>query len=200
MDNSLDACEEAEVLPDIWVSITKLTKETIRIAVEDNGPGIIPDNVPPYVFGKLLYGSRFHQIRQSRGQQGIGISAAVLFAQLTTGVPARVISRTGADKPAYLFDLMIRTEKNEPEIIRKEEYDWDRTHGTRIELEFTGSLAAKRRLTDYLKYTAVVNPHARIQADIDGGERYSFERVSDEIIVSPQAIAPAPPTGLNLAP
>lgn len=111
MDNSLDACEEAEVLPDIWVSITKLTKETIRIAVEDNGPGIIPDNVPPYVFGKLLYGSRFHQIRQSRGQQGIGISAAVLFAQLTTGVPARVISRTGADKPAYLFDLMIRTEK-----------------------------------------------------------------------------------------
>ena len=190
VDNSLDACEEAEVLPDIWVSITKLTKETLRIAVEDNGPGIVPDNVP-YVFGKLLYGSRFHQIRQSRGQQGIGISAAVLFAQLTTGVPARVISRTGATEPAYLFDLMIRTEKNEPEIIKKEEFDWDRTHGTRIELEFTGTLAAKRRLVDYLKYTAVVNPHARIQADIDG-EHYSFERVSDEIIVPPQAIAPHP--------
>ncbi|WFN35508.1 DNA topoisomerase VI subunit B [Methanogenium sp. S4BF] len=190
VDNSLDACEEAEVLPDIWVSITKLTKETLRITVEDNGPGIVPDNVP-YVFGKLLYGSRFHQIRQSRGQQGIGISAAVLFAQLTTGVPARVISRTGADKPAYIFDLMIRTEKNEPEIIRKEECDWDRTHGTRIELEFTGTLAAKRRLIDYLKYTAVVNPHARIQADIDG-EWFSFERVSDEVIVPPQAIAPHP--------
>ena len=190
VDNALDACEEAEVLPDIWVSVTKLTKDTIRVAVEDNGPGIVPDNVP-YVFGKLLYGSRFHQIRQSRGQQGIGISAAVLFAQLTTGVPARSISRTGADKPAYLFELMIRTEKNEPEIIRKEEHEWDRTHGTRIELEFTGTLTAKRRLIDYLKYTSVVNPHARIQADIDG-EWFSFERVSNEVIVSPQAIAPHP--------
>ena len=81
VDNALDACEEAEVLPDIEIEVRRTGPETFRIAVEDNGPGIVPENVP-FVFGKLLYGSRFHQIRQSRGQQGIGISAAVLYAQL----------------------------------------------------------------------------------------------------------------------
>jgi len=86
VDNALDACEEAEVLPDIFVGVRKVDTEVYRITVEDNGPGIVPKNIP-FVFGKLLYGSRFHQIRQSRGQQGIGISAAVLYAQLTTGTP-----------------------------------------------------------------------------------------------------------------
>ena len=91
VDNSLDACEEAQVLPDIYVAVTRLDRDVFRIVVEDNGPGIVPENVP-FVFGKLLYGSRFHQIRQSRGQQGIGISAAVLYAQLTTGVPASLVA------------------------------------------------------------------------------------------------------------
>ncbi|MCK9278020.1 MAG: ATP-binding protein, partial [Methanoculleus sp.] len=107
VDNALDACEEAEVLPDIFVGIKKVDAEVYRITVEDNGPGIVPENVP-LVFGKLLYGSRFHQIRQSRGQQGIGISAAVLYAQLTTGTPALVTSRTGAKARAHRFELMIR--------------------------------------------------------------------------------------------
>jgi len=72
VDNALDACEEAGVLPDIYVRVIRTGQDIFRITVEDNGPGIVPDQVP-FVFGKLLYGSRFHQIRQSRGQQGIGI-------------------------------------------------------------------------------------------------------------------------------
>jgi DNA topoisomerase-6 subunit B len=190
VDNALDACEEAEVLPDIYVAIDRVDRDIYRIIVEDNGPGIVPAQVP-FVFGKLLYGSRFHQIRQSRGQQGIGISAAVLYAQLTTGVPATVISRTGAREPAYRFRLMIKTEANEPDILGREEIDWDRTHGTRVEIEFKSTLAAKKRLLDYLRYTAVVNPHARIRAEIDG-EQYTFERVSAEVPPVPKAIAPHP--------
>jgi DNA topoisomerase VI subunit B len=190
VDNALDACEEAEVLPDIYVAIRKVDADIYRITVEDNGPGIVPENVP-YVFGKLLYGSRFHQIRQSRGQQGIGISAAVLYAQLTTGVPALVISRTGARERAHRFELMIRTETNEPEIVSRSEIDWDRMHGTRFEIQFKSTLAAKKRLLDYLRYTAIVNPHARITAEIDG-EVTSFERVSNEVPPCPQAILPHP--------
>ncbi|UUX91693.1 DNA topoisomerase VI subunit B [Methanoplanus endosymbiosus] len=190
VDNSLDACEEAEILPDIYVGIKKTDKDVFRIIVEDNGPGITPAQVP-FVFGKLLYGSRFHQIRQSRGQQGIGISAAVLYAQLTTGIPAVVTSRTGHKNPAYRFELLIKTETNEPEIVKEEEIVWDRMHGTRIEIEFKSSLAAKKRLLDYLRYTSVVNPHARIRADIDG-DLHNFERASDEVIIAPKAIAPHP--------
>lgn len=190
VDNSLDACEEARVLPDIFVRVRKISEDVFRIGVEDNGPGIVPEQIPP-VFGKLLYGSRFHQIKQSRGQQGIGISAAILYAQLTTGMPAIIISRTDARKKAHRFELMIKTESNEPDIRSQQQVDWDRSHGTRVEIEFKSTLAAKKRLLEYLKYTSVVNPHARITADIDG-EISTFERVSVEPIPCPKAIQPHP--------
>jgi DNA topoisomerase-6 subunit B len=190
VDNALDACEEAGVLPDIFVQVRKVSDEVFRIGVEDNGPGIVPEQIPP-VFGKLLYGSRFHQIRQSRGQQGIGISAAILYAQLTTGMPAIIISRTDARKKAHRFELMIKTESNEPDIRSHTPVDWERTHGTRVEIEFKSTLAPKKRLLEYLKYTSIVNPHARITADIDG-ELSTFERVSAEPVPCPKAIQPHP--------
>ena len=190
IDNALDACEEAGILPDIYLGIFRIDEEIFKVVVEDNGPGIVPENVP-YVFGKLLYGSRFHQIRQSRGQQGIGISAAVLYAQLTSGKPTQVISRCGSDRPAFLFRIMIKTETNEPDILLCKETTWDRLHGTRIEIEFKSSLTAKRRLIDYLRYTSVVNPHARLMVELDG-ESLLFERASDEPIIPPEAILPHP--------
>ena len=109
VDNSLDACEEASILPDIYIRVRKVDERILNIVVEDNGPGVQKD-VLPRVFGKLLYGSRFHAIRQSRGQQGIGISAAVLYAQLTSGKPARITSRIDPKLPAYVYELKIDTE------------------------------------------------------------------------------------------
>ncbi len=190
VDNALDACEESGILPDIYIRIQRTGGEVVRIVVEDNGPGIIPEQIP-YVFGKLLYGSRFHQIRQSRGQQGIGISAAVLYAQLTTGMPAVIVSRTGGDAPAHRFALQIDIATNEPVIVSRDTPDWDRTHGTRVQIEFKSTLAAKKRLIDYLKYSSVVNPHARIQVELDD-EQIRFERVSSEAIACTQAIQPHP--------
>lgn len=190
VDNALDACEEAGVLPDIYIRVQRISGEVVRIIVEDNGPGIVPEQVP-LIFGKLLYGSRFHQIRQSRGQQGIGISAAVLYAQLTAGVPTVVISRTGGDRPARRFALQIRIETNEPDVISDEEIAWDRLHGTRVQIEFAGNLSARKRLLDYLRYTSVVNPHARFMVELDD-ESFTLARVSDEVIACPVAIQPHP--------
>ena len=190
VDNSLDACEEAQVLPDIFISIRKVSSEIFRIIVEDNGPGIVPAQVP-FVFGKLLYGSRFHQIRQTRGQQGIGISAAVLYAQLTSGVPTVVISRTGAKESAHKFEIQIRIESNEPDIISEQPFTWDRIHGTRVQIEFKSTMAAKKKLLEYLRYTSVVNPHARFRVELDD-EAFTFERVSQEVIACPVAILPHP--------
>ncbi len=99
VDNSLDACEEAGVLPEIGVEIHATDNENrFRIAIEDNGPGIVRDQVGK-VFGKLLYGSKFHKLSQTRGQQGIGIAAAGMYGQLTTGKPMRILSRPGAGAP-----------------------------------------------------------------------------------------------------
>jgi DNA topoisomerase-6 subunit B len=190
VDNALDACEEAQVLPDIYISIKKTGTDIFRIIVEDNGPGIVPAQVP-FVFGKLLYGSRFHQIRQTRGQQGIGISAAVLYAQLTTGLPSIVISRTGAKESAHRFEIQIKIETNEPDIISEKPFEWDRVHGTRVQIEFKSTMSAKKKLLEYLKYTSIVNPHARFRVELDD-EAFTFERVSQEVIACPVAIQPHP--------
>ncbi|HEB37778.1 MAG TPA: DNA topoisomerase VI subunit B, partial [Thermoplasmatales archaeon] len=105
VDNSLDACEDARIPPDIVVEIREGEREgECLIAVEDNGPGIVEKHIPP-IFGKLLYGSRFHAIRQSRGQQGIGISAVVLYGQLSTGKHAKILSKIGENEPAYLYEI-----------------------------------------------------------------------------------------------
>ncbi|RQD82384.1 MAG: DNA topoisomerase VI subunit B, partial [Methanocalculus sp. MSAO_Arc2] len=87
--------------------------------------------------------------------------------------------------------LMINTRTNEPDVLSHEEIDWALPHGTRIELEFASSLAAKKRLLEYLKYTSVVNPHARFRIEIDG-EGTTFERVSGEVPPCPQSIKPHP--------
>ena len=144
IDNSLDACEEAQVLPDILVSVRRVSNDVFRVVVEDNGPGIVPEKMPS-VFAKLLYGSRFHQVRQTRGQQGIGISAAVLYAQLTTGKPTIVTSRTDAKNKAHTMSLVIKTETNEPEVLSHEEVDWILPHGTRVQLEFKSNIAARKK-------------------------------------------------------
>ncbi|HME91441.1 MAG TPA: ATP-binding protein, partial [Myxococcaceae bacterium] len=113
VDNSLDACEEAGILPDITVEIREVSADRYVMAVEDSGPGIVKAQVPK-IFGKLLYGSKFHRLKQSRGQQGIGISAAAMYGQLTTGKPIVVTSKTGKGRPAHHFEIQIDTRKNAP--------------------------------------------------------------------------------------
>src|SRR3989338_6057807 len=138
VDNSLDACEEAGILPEISVEIIEISEDHFRIIVEDNGPGIVKKQIP-HVFAKLLYGSKFHKLSQSRGQQGIGISASVLSAQLTTGKPSKITSRISKEDPAHYYELKINTQKNAPEIIEERTVDWNKEHGTKIELDLEGT-------------------------------------------------------------
>src|SRR5215469_6575796 len=116
VDNSLDACEEAGHLPEIWVRIESVGKDKYKFGVQDNGPGIVKKQIP-LIFGKLLYGSKFHRLRMSRGQQGIGISAAGMYGMLTTGKPVKIVSMTSPKKPAHYFEIQIDTRRNMPEII-----------------------------------------------------------------------------------
>jgi DNA topoisomerase-6 subunit B len=191
--NSLDACEEAGILPDILVRITRIDKSVYRIIVEDNGPGIVKHQIPK-IFGKLLYGSRFHAIKQTRGQQGIGISSAVLYAQLTTGKPAVIISKTSPKEKAWRMEILIDTKKNEPEVVSEEQIDWHRPRGTRIELEVVGSYVRERKQSvyEYLRETSVVNPHAKITFVEPDGSIHEFPRVGDQLPAMPKEIKPHP--------
>jgi DNA topoisomerase-6 subunit B len=189
VDNALDATEEAGLLPDIYVEIAEVG-DYYRLIIEDNGPGITGEQIPK-VFGKLLYGSRFHKREQSRGQQGIGISAAVLYSQLTSGKPAKITSRTKGSAEAKYFELIIDTDTNEPEIQTERETTWDRPHGTRIELEMEANMRARANLHSYIKHTAVVNPHARIEMR-EPEETFKFERATDQLPAETEEIRPHP--------
>jgi DNA topoisomerase-6 subunit B len=191
VDNALDATEEAGIAPDIYVEIAEVG-DYYRLVVEDNGPGITKEQIPK-VFGKLLYGSRFHAREQSRGQQGIGISAAVLYSQLTSGKPAKITSRTQGSADAQYAELVIDTDTNEPGIRAERSASWDRPHGTRIELEMEGNMRARGQLHDYIKQTAVVNPHARIELREPGlDEPLKFERATDQLPAETEEIRPHP--------
>ncbi|TYL37563.1 DNA topoisomerase VI subunit B [Natronococcus pandeyae] len=189
VDNALDAAEEAGILPDIYVEIQE-SGDYYKLIVEDNGPGLTKESLPK-VFGKLLYGSRFHAREQSRGQQGIGISAAVLYSQLTSGKPAKITSRTQGSSEAEYFELIIDTDENEPEISVEETTSWDRPHGTRIELEMEGNMRARQQLHDYIKHTAVVNPHARLELR-EPNAHFKFERATDQLPEETEEIRPHP--------
>jgi DNA topoisomerase-6 subunit B len=189
VDNALDATEEAGILPDIYVEIEEVGGY-YRLVVEDNGPGITKEQVPK-VFGKLLYGSRFHTRAQTRGQQGIGISAAVLYSQLTSGKPAKITSKTENGGGARYFELTIDTDTNEPEIEVESDATWERPHGTRIEVEMEGNMRARRQLHNYIKYTAVVNPHARVEFH-EPNDSFKFERATDELPPETEEIRPHP--------
>jgi DNA topoisomerase-6 subunit B len=188
--NSLDAAEEAGIKPDIYVEIDE-AGDYYRLVVEDNGPGVTKEQVPK-IFGKLLYGSRFHKREQARGQQGIGISAAVLYSQLTSGKPARIITRTKGSDQAQYFELTIDTETNEPEISDEGETTWDRPHGTRIELEMEANMRSRGSLHEYVEQTAVVNPHARVELREPSAHK-KFERVDGaELPPETEEIRPHP--------
>ncbi len=194
VDNSLDACEEAGILPDVDVQVHKTNHvDELKIVVEDNGPGIVKRQLPN-IFARLLYGSRFHAIRQSRGQQGIGISAVVLYGQLTAGHHAVVTSKIGVGHPAVRMELGLNTKKNEPEIFGTEMDDtWTQPHGTRIEVQIKAKFQGGRQSAyEFLRSTSIVNPHARITFTDPNGEKTVFERVSDEVPPKTQEIKPHP--------
>jgi DNA topoisomerase-6 subunit B len=251
VDNALDACEEAGILPEIWVKIealnggsktpsalppekpSKKKKDNqpslieatnpelaqpvapsianatrFRVTVRDNGPGIVRAQIPN-VFGRLLYGSKFHRLRMSRGQQGIGISAAGMYGLLTTGQSVQIVSRTGKKKPAHRFELQIDTLKNRAEIIVDQEVSsWtlenlpyveggpegqEMERGTEVTITLEAKFQRGRASVDeYLEQTAIANPHAFIHWIAPDGVTRDFPREVLEVPPSPQAIKPHP--------
>jgi DNA topoisomerase-6 subunit B len=192
VDNSLDACEEAGILPELIVEIVETGPERYKISVEDNGPGIVRAQIPK-IFGKLLYGSKFHRLKQQRGQQGIGISAAGMYGVLTTGKPVTVLSTIGPKKPAHHFEIAIDTQKNAPVIHRDVETEWDKDHGTRVEIELEGTYKKGRRsVDDYIEQTALANPHITLRYVAPKEDVKVFERVSSELPEPSKEIKPHP--------
>jgi DNA topoisomerase-6 subunit B len=212
VDNSLDACEEAGILPEIWVHIQQTAQDRYKVGIQDNGPGILKKQIP-LIFGKLLYGSKFHRLRQSRGQQGIGISAAGMYGVQTTGKPVKIISKVGANKPAHYYEIQIDTKKNEPRIlngngegvdippgdkakaaIEKHGIEWvEQSHGTRVTIELEAKFIRGRgSVGEYLEQTAIANPHITLHYEDPDDFEYTYERSTKTLPPEPKEIKPHP--------
>ncbi|MBN2024506.1 MAG: DNA topoisomerase VI subunit B [Pirellulales bacterium] len=212
VDNALDACEEAGILPEIWVHIEPTTSGRFKVGVQDNGPGILKKQIP-LIFGKLLYGSKFHRLRMSRGQQGIGISAAGMYGLLTTGKPVKIMSKVSVRKPAHYYEIQIDTKHNRPEIINgkgegveinpgqaglktiaSHGIEWiEADHGTRVTIELEAKYQRGRGSVDeYLEQTAIANPHVTLHfVDPEGNQR-TYARVAEVLPAEPKEIKPHP--------
>ena len=202
VDNALDACEEAGILPEVVVRLEVASNEKtppppsqanrFRVTVIDYGPGIVRQQIPR-IFAKLLYGSKFHRLRMSRGQQGIGISAAGMYGQLTTGKPVQITSRTGARTPAHYFEVQIDTKKNEPRILERKQIDWENHRGTQVTLEIEGRYQKGRGSVDeYLEQVAIANPHVKLVYHTPEGEVREYSRTIHELPPQPREIKPHP--------
>ena len=200
VDNALDACEEARILPDIIVKITKLDnkKDILQLEVEDNGPGIPRASIEK-VFGQLLFGSRFHAIRQSRGQQGIGITGVVMYSQLTTGDPTHVESKIAKEATAVSVDIGLDTRKNKAIKSNQDRIDWgEKAHGLKVKTKMKAKYQRGRQsVWQYLRMTSIVNPHADILFIDPDGEKHHWQRVTERLPGRVEAIKPHP-NGIEL--
>ncbi len=193
VDNSLDACEEAGILPDLLVELTQSRENRFTVLVRDNGPGIVKAQLAK-IFGRLLYGSKFHAHKQTRGQQGIGISAAGMYGTLTTGQPMRVTSRTSQRRPAICIDLTIDMAKNQPIVRNEREIEVEWKHGTQIEIVLEATYKKGKHSVDaFLEQVSIANPHVRIEyRNPTDPEPIILERVTSDLPAEPKEILPHP--------
>ena len=198
VDNSLDACEEASILPSIEVKIEEVTAPPsvakpgrYRVTITDNGPGIVRKQVEN-IFGRLLYGSKFHRLKMSRGQQGIGISAAGMYGLMTTGKPMVITTRPKKNKPAHHLELAMDTTKNKPEVtVDIETEDFPDGTGTRVAIEMEAKFfRGKGSVETYLEQTAISNPHCEITfiPPDKAGENPDLAEASEEVEADDQGV------------
>ena len=212
VDNSLDACEQAGILPDLIIKIGSQGKDELSLSIEDNGPGIIEENVPN-VFGRLLYGSRFGSGKQSRGQQGIGISAAIMYGQLTTGRSAIISTRISKEHLATRITMKLDTRNNRGNVERKEDFIWkdelqepnedgihpEKEHGTKVSFSIKGRYReARPSVLEYIKSTAIVNPHAKIVFTNPDEKIFIFDRAISNLPKLPTEGVKPHPHGVEL--
>ena len=189
--NSLDACEEAGILPEIEVTISELGSEYYEISVVDNGPGI-PEDKLASAMGKLLAGTKFHRLVQTRGQQGIGVSGIILLSQMTTGKPTKLISGTNKGKTISM-EMSIDSKTNTPKVSEKH-YLENKFRGLAVKCKFKDIIYKKGQASvdEYIRRTAIANPHLTITFIDPFDEKTKYTRTVNKLPNIPTAVKPHP--------
>ncbi|MGY5876506.1 MAG: DNA topoisomerase VI subunit B, partial [Candidatus Thorarchaeota archaeon] len=189
VENSLDACEDAQTLPVIRVGIESGPSDQVIISVSDNGIGVPACHVPE-AFGRILYGNKY-SARQRRGTFGLGVSMAILYGQITTDLPVTIHTRT-KDDSGHLYQILIDIEKNRP-IVESEVMKQRDELGTTVRIQQSGDLArATDRVVEYLRLSTISTPHASMLLEIDGAEVLNLGPWTDMVPPLTTTVKPHP--------
>jgi len=116
-----------------------------------------------------------------------------MYGQLTTGKPVKIISRISPKHQANHVELRIDTTKNRPEIVRDEPAEWDYEQGTQVTIEMEAKhLKGRQSVDEYLKETAVANPHLTLTYRPPFDEPVVYQRATTDLPESPREIKPHP--------
>lgn len=190
--NSLDACEESGILPSVLVELKQPDEDTVIVRTKDNGPGIPKKHISD-VFGKMLAGTKFHRNIQLRGQQGIGIAGVTMYSQMTTGKPVEIITVTNNE--AWDIELNIDIRKNKADIVSQQEIN-PRPEQTGVEyiaqFKEVQMSQGDQSPYEYLRRTALANPHAEITYIDPSGAKIHFPRTTEQLPKKPTEVPPHP--------
>jgi DNA topoisomerase-6 subunit B len=190
VENSLDACEVAGILPEILVVVTDIDKKNgwYEIKVRDNGIGV-PGDLIPDVFGRLLLSSKY-ELKQSRGLFGLGGKLVSLYGSSETGKPFKVVSSIG-DGVVHGYKLRIDEVKNKPVVINHvtKKTKWK---GTIISVITKGNFKrAFPLIRKYLQSFALINPYVNLRFVFEDVV-LQFNRVTKAMPKPPKKIRPHP--------
>ena len=197
LENSLDACESAQIPPEIYVRITELSSSggengtaVYLLRIQDNGTGVPSEEIPA-CFAQVFYGSKY-TLKQNRGTFGMGGKMTILYGQITTHKPVIVTSSTGDE--IHEYEMMMDIQKNQPQVLRHttlaNEKGW---RGTIVELQIEGDYPRiMSRMIEYIRQTAMVNPYADITFIDPKNRLYRFERGTTQMPPVPQRVKPHP--------
>lgn len=194
VENSLDACDHAGILPTVRLTImpeddTAKDPRTYTLTVRDNGPGVAKDHVP-LAFGTVLYGSKFG-LKQARGMFGLGATMAILYGQITTNKPVYVASCHDG-KTQHTYEILLDIQKNEP-VILKHTKSGARQRGLTVRISLEGDYSkAGGKIRDYVYQTSLITPYATITFEDPKGETYHYKRIIKSMPPPPTVIAPHP--------
>ncbi|MBD3398221.1 DNA topoisomerase VI subunit B [Candidatus Micrarchaeota archaeon] len=191
--NSLDAAGEARMHPELEVWVEEVEKnERYKVRVKDNGPGI-PENILGKALGMMLAGTKFHRYVQQRGQQGIGAAGCTMYSLISTGQPISVVSRHKGKKVSC--KLGIDFKKNKPvltDVVRED--CGPEEHGLDVEGVFADTKYEKGGygVGEYLKRTAIANPHATIIFNSPEGDRFVYPKSVERLPEKAEEVKPHP--------
>src|SRR5919197_6258645 len=199
IENSLDSCESAHILPNIslCLNLSDPANDMWFISCEDNGIGIPSDKVPVAVCSFLTSGKYVE--KQQRGLFGVGLKMIAAFSTKDTDIPLNVWSKSAEEEETeYYFELRTDIGTNKPIVLTKKllkanERQIQGKSGFKIEAVLRAHLSpiTKNKIYEYVSQTSIVNPYAILVFETEEG-KVVFNRRTEIMPQPAQEVLPHP--------